>query len=161
MYNYLQISREEAINELLSQAYHSGNKSMVLPENQNRQGPELTSVVDSCDVQSIFTEQIHHCRDDYNWIEDDTKHYLPGWVVPPANHSEDLKKKESPWVYKNSLKLKSAPYPGTVQVYKGGGYVFRLVVGVVRYSNFIYCKFNTCCSRSVPYQGSKMYLALV
>ena len=36
----------------------------------------------------------------------------------------DLRDEESPWIYRNSVELKQAPYAGTLAMYKGGGYTF-------------------------------------
>ena len=38
--------------------------------------------LDSCDVQDEFETLITHCRNHYNWIDDDTVDYLPGWKLP-------------------------------------------------------------------------------
>ena len=36
----------------------------------------------------------------------------------------DFRDEESPWIYRNSVELKQAPYAGTLAMYKGGGYTF-------------------------------------
>ena len=33
-------------------------------------------------------------------------------------------KKNSPWIYRDSVELKNGPYAGTIAMYKGGGYTF-------------------------------------
>lgn len=66
---------------------------------------------------------INHCRDEYSWTDDDASDYNPGWEVPSDEERELLKDAETPWVYQNSVKLKNAPYVGTLATYKGGGYV--------------------------------------
>ena len=38
--------------------------------------------------------------------------------------SYDFRDEESPWIYRNSVELKQAPYAGTWAMYKGGGYTF-------------------------------------
>lgn len=68
-------------------------------------------------------EIVHHCRDGYSWTNDDTKDYLPGWTVPTDDQREELEDAEGAFVYQSSVKLKNAPYWGTVTTYKGGGYV--------------------------------------
>ncbi|CAG5132503.1 unnamed protein product, partial [Candidula unifasciata] len=78
---------------------------------------------DTCTILPQLTTVIHHCRGDYSWTNDDTKPYLPYWVVPPKNVTESLKDKDDPFVYQSSVKLKNAPYVGTLATYKGGGYV--------------------------------------
>lgn len=64
-----------------------------------------------------------HCRDAYNWLDDDAQDYFPGWVTPTEEEREALADEETPWIYQNSAKLKNAPYMGTLTTYKGGGYV--------------------------------------
>ncbi|CAH1794576.1 unnamed protein product [Owenia fusiformis] len=85
---------------------------------------------DTCVIDKNFRSVIHHCRDSYSWTDDDTKAYLPGWK-PPENftdeQTEELEDREdTPWVYQNSVRLRNAPYMGTLHVYKGGGYVHNL-----------------------------------
>jgi hypothetical protein len=46
----------------------------------------------TCKVFPKFTELVPHCRDNYNWVDDDTKDYEPGWVTreeykPPVESS--------------------------------------------------------------------------
>ncbi|OWF47600.1 Polycystic kidney disease and receptor for egg jelly-related protein [Mizuhopecten yessoensis] len=77
----------------------------------------------TCVVNPALSTMIKHCRDEYGWTDDDAKHYLPGWKKPPEENITALKEEKSPWVYQNSVKLKSAPYMGTISTYKGGGYV--------------------------------------
>jgi hypothetical protein len=90
---------------------------------------------------------IDECRTDYNWFDDDTKDYLPGWLLPssadlydttnppspsngttvattvstateePVNETVEHDV-SSPWVYQNSIELMNAPYPGQVATYK-------------------------------------------
>ncbi|KAK3592416.1 hypothetical protein CHS0354_004041, partial [Potamilus streckersoni] len=69
----------------------------------------------------------YECRDDYNWVDDDTKPYLPGWQTPTEDQAVILDKMDepNPWVYQSAFKLKNAPYVATVQTYKGGGYVLN------------------------------------
>ncbi|XP_064637018.1 polycystin-1-like protein 2 [Lineus longissimus] len=81
---------------------------------------------DTCNVEDEMAPFIHHCRDSYNWADDDTKPYYPGWVKPPEENITELKKQNSPWVYKSGLKLKNAPFVGQISVYKGGGYTRNL-----------------------------------
>lgn len=73
-------------------------------------------------MNPLFRNVILHCRDEYGWTDDDAKPYLPGWVEPPEENITALKKQFNPWVYQNSIKLRSAPYIGTIGTYKGGGY---------------------------------------
>jgi len=100
---------------------------------------------DTCVLQPAFKRLINHCRDDYNWADDDTKDYDPGWVLPDPverNETSDWNrdamyckligeknaalngKKHSPWIYRDSVELKNGPYAGTLTMYKGGGYTF-------------------------------------
>ncbi|KAL3878017.1 hypothetical protein ACJMK2_035653 [Sinanodonta woodiana] len=82
---------------------------------------------DSCIIQPSMGHLWHECRDDYNWMDDDTKPYLPGWQTPTEDQAVRLEMLDevNPWVYQSALKLKNAPYVATVQTYKGGGYVFN------------------------------------
>lgn len=79
-------------------------------------------------MQSDFSAVINHCLNDYNFHDDDTKDYLPGWVRPETEEMEEraehCHEKQSPWTYRSSVELKNAPYTGQVAVYKGGGYTF-------------------------------------
>jgi len=65
---------------------------------------------------------IDNCRDDYNWVDDDTKDYSPGWQ--PRNQTNmteqciEAQDKYDVWKYRNSLELKCAPYVGAVNTYK-------------------------------------------
>lgn len=57
-----------------------------------------------------FKNIIHHCRDDYNWVDDDTKDYGIGWVAingTLANSSSttaeaDVKVKQSKYKCKHA-----------------------------------------------------------
>ena len=83
-------------------------------------------IPDTCKVVPTFRTMVGHCRDAYNWLDDDTKPYLEGWTKPPDANASALKKTESPWVYKSALKLKNEPYMATISTYKGGGYAVNL-----------------------------------
>ncbi|XP_053382148.1 uncharacterized protein LOC123562231 [Mercenaria mercenaria] len=79
---------------------------------------------DSCKIHSTMRGSVNHCRNDYNWYDDDTKAYLPGWVDTSEENRTILdERRDDPFVYQNSVRLKSAPYVATLQTYKGGGYV--------------------------------------
>ncbi|CAL1530710.1 unnamed protein product, partial [Lymnaea stagnalis] len=78
---------------------------------------------DSCTILTTLKPFINHCRDEYNWFDDDTKPYLPFWEKPPDDMIPELKKSNSPFVYQDSIQLKTAPYVGHIATYKGGGYV--------------------------------------
>ncbi|ESN99578.1 hypothetical protein HELRODRAFT_84161, partial [Helobdella robusta] len=67
----------------------------------------------TCRIEKQFQKLIRHCRTDYNWLDDDAASYDTGW----SSHN--------PWLYRDSTELKSAPYVGQVNTYKGGGYVFN------------------------------------
>ena len=49
---------------------------------------------------------INHCRNDYNWVDDDTRAYLPGWIKTSAENETILDDLEdvNPWVYQNSFR---------------------------------------------------------
>ena len=91
-------------------------------------------IVDTCETPPIMTSIMKHCRSDYGWINDDTSDYLPSWQKPSDSDGnstqieEDLKNAETPWVYQNSLQLKGVPYLGTINTYKGGGYVDNFIL---------------------------------
>ena len=36
-------------------------------------------LTDTCIVPEKMSPLVHNCRDDYNWMDDDTKDYSPGW----------------------------------------------------------------------------------
>ena len=87
-------------------------------------------LTDTCKVQPVFQKIIKHCRNSYGWVDDDTKDYLPGWKLPgddePATSGNETKPevtevkhdKKSSWVYRNSVETKTAPYSGTITMYK-------------------------------------------
>ncbi|XP_052262941.1 uncharacterized protein LOC127866462 [Dreissena polymorpha] len=79
---------------------------------------------DSCNILGVMEPVINHCRTDYNWLDDDTAPYLPAWR--PVNEKDWASLEErtdDPFVYQNSIRLKSMPYMATLRTYKGGGYV--------------------------------------
>ena len=41
---------------------------------------KLKLIKDSCIVFPKFRGIINHCRNNYNWNDDDTKDYLKGWI---------------------------------------------------------------------------------
>ena len=49
----------------------------------------------SCRVHRRVRHLIQHCRDDYNWIEDDTKDYQIGWT----NVTDNPTRCKTPWCY--------------------------------------------------------------
>ena len=98
---------------------------------------------DTCKVEPRFSSFIRHCRDAYSWTDDDTKDYLPGWILPDGSEDTGIPAfgdrycallgesqaalkggSNSPWIYRSSLELKNAPYAGQLTTYKGGGYTF-------------------------------------
>ena len=64
---------------------------------------------------------------------------------------------ESPWIYRNSLELKGAPYAGTLTTYKGGGYTFTFkrtrdhTDRLMRVSNSDFNFFTHCALHAKPY----------
>lgn len=109
----------------------------------NRIGParvrQMRVKKDTCKPHKEMKHLFDFCRDEYNWDDDDTKPYdeVMGWKTPykfnetygkmSKDDKEDvIKAEKSPWVYKDSLMLKSAPFFGKLNNYKGGGYVFTL-----------------------------------
>lgn len=79
-------------------------------------------LTDTCVVPKKMSPLIHNCRDDYNWMDDDTKDYSPSWK--PLNQSNMTEQcieehdKYDIWKYRNSLELMGSPYVGTVNTYK-------------------------------------------
>lgn len=49
---------------------------------------------------------INHCRNDYNWVDDDTRAYMPRWVKTSQENETILDDLEdiNPWVYQNSFR---------------------------------------------------------
>ena len=109
----------------------------------NRIGParvrQMRVKKDTCKPHKEMKHLFDFCRDEYNWEDDDTKPYdeVMGWKAPykfnetygkmSKDDKEDvIKAEKSPWVYKDSIMLKSAPFFGKLNNYKGGGYVFTL-----------------------------------
>lgn len=65
----------------------------------------------SCRVHRRVKHTIKHCRDDYNWIEDDTKDYSAGWgavlnktaaIASNDEHTNETKRCKTPWCYQVS-----------------------------------------------------------
>ena len=68
----------------------------------------------SCRVHRRVKHTIKHCRDDYNWIEDDTKDYSAGWeavlnktasIASNDEHTNETKRCRTPWCYQVSDQL--------------------------------------------------------
>ena len=90
----------------------------------------LTQRAESCKIEKNFRKIVKHCRNNYNWMDDETKSFTKGWGKKLTKKEEKLAKKKdedkhNPWLYRDSVELKSAPYLGKVNTYKGGGYVFN------------------------------------
>lgn len=48
---------------------------------------------------------INHCRNDYNWYDDDTLAYLPAWQPTSEENRTILdKRRDDPFVYQNSIR---------------------------------------------------------
>ncbi|CAF2607106.1 unnamed protein product [Rotaria sp. Silwood2] len=84
----------------------------------------------SCRIHRRFKHMISHCRDDYNWFDDDTKDYTPRWekVLNKATMktNNQTQRCKTPWCYQSSLRTKSDPLSAIYKTYKGGGYVVSL-----------------------------------
>ncbi|CAF1487008.1 unnamed protein product [Rotaria magnacalcarata] len=88
----------------------------------------------SCRVHRRVKHVITHCRDDYNWIDDDTKDYTPRWeqvlnktAAKMSDETNDGKQRcRTPWCYQSSARTKSGPMKAVYKTYKGGGYVVSL-----------------------------------
>ncbi|UJR29011.1 hypothetical protein I4U23_010229 [Adineta vaga] len=88
----------------------------------------------SCRVHRRVKHMIKHCRDDYNWFDDDTKDYTPKWeniLNKTAQNTFDItnngsKRCKTPWCYQSSVRTKSGPFTALYKTYKGGGYVVSL-----------------------------------
>ncbi|CAF3946958.1 unnamed protein product [Adineta steineri] len=88
----------------------------------------------SCRVHRRVKHVIKHCRDDYNWFDDDTKDYTPKWEQvlnkTAAKMSDEMnngsKRCRTPWCYQSSVRTKSGPMKALYKTYKGGGYVVSL-----------------------------------
>lgn len=100
----------------------------------------------SCRVHRRVQHVIKHCRDDYNWFDDDTKDYTPQWTkVLNKTISQSIdgsQRCKTPWCYQvrsfiensnesfryfqSSIRTKSGPLSAIYKTYKGGGYVVSL-----------------------------------
>jgi hypothetical protein len=88
----------------------------------------------SCRIHHRVKHLISHCRDDYNWFDDDTKDYTPRWenrlnktstkLIDKLNN--ETKRCKTPWCYQSSIHTKSGPLSAIYKTYKGGGYVVSL-----------------------------------
>jgi len=91
-------------------------------------------MVDTCSVASRMSSLIHHCRDDYNWMDDDAKSYSPRWT--PLNQTNmtdqciEAQDKYDIWKYRNSLELMGSPYVGAVNTYKVLKHSWQTVLGL-------------------------------
>ena len=61
---------------------------------------------ESCTILDEMEGTIDHCRNDYNWIDDDGRAYMPGWVKTSEENETILDDLEdiNPWVYQNSFR---------------------------------------------------------
>lgn len=65
----------------------------------------------SCRVHRRVRHLIPHCRDDYNWFDDDTKDYTPGWgevlnktmAMSSDQANNGTKRCKTPWCYQVSF----------------------------------------------------------
>ncbi|CAF0958355.1 unnamed protein product [Adineta ricciae] len=88
----------------------------------------------SCRVHRRVKHLVSHCRDDYNWFDDDIKDYSPRWekvlTKEEARMSDEnnngTKRCRTPWCYQSSTRTKSGPMKALYKTYKGGGYVVSL-----------------------------------
>ncbi|CAF0709342.1 unnamed protein product [Brachionus calyciflorus] len=94
----------------------------------------------TCKVNSMMSSLIVHCRDDYNWIDDDTKDYDVGWKLingtltnsSSTTAEAGIKQRKTKWkcknawCYQSTLQTKSTPILGRFTTYKGGGYAVSL-----------------------------------
>lgn len=68
---------------------------------------------DSCRVHRRMKHVIMHCRDDYNWVDDDNRDYTPGWesilnrtmLNNSSAHMNETKRCKTPWCYQVSTLL--------------------------------------------------------
>jgi len=85
-------------------------------------------LADTCMVPDRMTTLIHNCRDDYNWMDDDTKDYSAGWKpLNQTNMTEQCIQQQDKydiWKYRNSIELMGSPYVGAVNTYKVGVRVY-------------------------------------
>lgn len=64
----------------------------------------------SCRVHRRMKDSIMHCRDDYNWVDDDTRDYTPGWEsllnrtmwMNSEENVNQTKRCRTPWCYQVS-----------------------------------------------------------
>ncbi|CAF1019415.1 unnamed protein product [Rotaria sordida] len=88
----------------------------------------------SCRIHRRFKHMISHCRNDYNWFDDDTKDYTLRWekilnkTTMKINDeiNNQTKRCKTPWCYQNSFRTKNDPLSAIYKTYKGGGYVVSL-----------------------------------
>ncbi len=86
-----------------------------LPAGPSTVQPTPITVVCGCRVHRRVKHIISHCRDDYNWFDDDTKDYTPKWEKvlnkTAARMSDETnngtKRCKTPWCYQVSSILKS------------------------------------------------------
>lgn len=53
----------------------------------------------SCRVHRRVKHVIKHCRDDYNWFDDDTKNYATRWTTFINNQTDKSTRCQTPWCY--------------------------------------------------------------
>ena len=71
----------------------------------NFQTNTFFSSIDSCSIQNVMKTTINHCRNDYNWYDDNTAAYKPFWKEASEAEQEELdKSKTDPFVYQNSYR---------------------------------------------------------
>jgi hypothetical protein len=61
----------------------------------------------SCRIHRRVKHIISHCRDDYNWFDDDTKDYTPKWEKvlnkTTTKINNQTKRCKTPWCYQVSF----------------------------------------------------------
>jgi len=67
---------------------------------------KLSSLADSCTILGVMKPVIDHCRNDYNWFDDDTRAFLPNWQDPGEENRTILEeRRDDPFVYQNSFRF--------------------------------------------------------
>ena len=125
--NWWKYCNEDLMKGLYSSEWYNGKnltwreKLMISNRESIRVGParfrQLRIKDQSCRVHRRVKHVIKHCRDDYNWFDDDTKDYSTQWTPFINNQTEKSIRCQTPWCYQVRITSFSLIFMNEVSVY--------------------------------------------
>lgn len=67
---------------------------------------------------------VHDCDAPYSWEVEDMGSYEPGWSGSARDNVSASA--SSPWKYQTQAELRTQPFWGNLEIYRGGGFVVDL-----------------------------------